>query len=85
MNWSALEVADVPPGETTERLTTPAEPLGLVAVMDVALFTVKLVAAEDPNLTPVAAPKLDPVTVTVVPPPIGPAVGETLVTIGTGT
>ena len=75
-------MAEVPPGVVTVRLTTPAEPLGLVAVIEVALFTVKLVAAVAPNFTELAELKLVPVTVTEVPPPVGPAIGEIAVTVG---
>ncbi len=38
-----------------------------------------------PNFTAVAPVKLVPVIVTVVPPVVGPLVGDTLVTVGTGT
>ena len=33
MNWSADEVAEVPPGLVTVTSTVPAEPAGLVAVI----------------------------------------------------
>ena len=45
MNWSAGLVAVVPPGVVTVTSTVP-EPPGRVAVMEVALFTVKVVAAD---------------------------------------
>ena len=48
---------------------------GAVAVMLVALLTVKLVAAVVPNLTALAPVKPVPVTVTEVPPVLGPELG----------
>ena len=50
--------------------------------MEVALLTVKVVAAVAPNFTAVAPVKLVPVTVTEVPPVVGPEVGLTAVTVG---
>ena len=58
----------MPPGVVTVMSTVPAEPAGAVAVIWVALLTVKLVALVAPNLTAVAPVKLVPVIVTVVPP-----------------
>jgi uncharacterized membrane protein len=72
-----------PPGVVTVISTVPALPAGEVAVIEVALFTVKLAAFAFPNLTAVAPVKLVPVIVTVVPPPPGPLVGFTAVTVGT--
>ncbi len=80
MYWSAELVALVPPDVVTVTSTVPTEPAGLVAVMLVALFTVKLVAGVLPNLTTVAPVKLVPVIVTMVPPETGPFVGLTEVT-----
>ena len=60
--------------------TVPAELAGLVAVIEVALFTVYEVAAVLPNFTAVAPVKLVPVIVTEVPPATGPAVDEIPVT-----
>jgi ribosomal protein L3 len=51
-------------------------------VIEVAEFTVKLVAAADPKLTAVAPVKLVPVTVIEVPPAGVPATGLTAVTVG---
>ena len=82
MNWSAADVADVPPAVVTVTSTTPLLPAGEVAVMDVAELTVKPVALFTPNLTAVAPVKLVPVMVTDVPPPAGPEVGEIAVTVG---
>jgi hypothetical protein len=83
VNWSPDEVADVPPGVVTVISTVPAEPAGLVAVIEVGLFTVYDAATVLPNFTPVAPVKPVPVIVTEVPPAIGPAAGEMLVTAGT--
>ena len=62
--------------------TVPAVSAGAVAVMLVALLTVKLVAAVEPNLTAVAPVRLVPVIVTWLPPASGPAAGATCVTAG---
>jgi hypothetical protein len=51
-------------------------------VSDVAVATATSVAATDPKETPVASVNPVPVIVTVVPPPDGPVVGETEVTVG---
>ena len=85
MNWSAALVALVPPGVVTVTSTVPAVPAGAVAVIWVALLTVKLVAAVAPKLTALAPVKLVPVIVTEVPPAVGPAVGLTPVTVGAAT
>ncbi len=50
----------------------------------VSLSTVKLVAAVEPKLTAVAPVKFVPVIVTVLAPPVGPAEGLTLETVGGG-
>jgi hypothetical protein len=55
-------------------------PAGDVAVIEVALLTVNELAAVLPNFTAVAPVKLVPVMVTLVPPPVGPVLGETDVT-----
>jgi hypothetical protein len=73
----------VPPGVVTITLTTPAEWKGVVAVIDVSLTTVTLVAAVPPRVTPVAPVKPDPVIVTLVPPAIGPVDGAMMVNVGT--
>ena len=72
----------MPPAVVTVTSAVPAAPAGDVAVICVALFTVKPAAAVPPNFTLVAPEKLVPVTVTVVPPTVGPDVGEMLVTVG---
>ena len=83
MNRSAAVVELVPPTVVTVTSSVPV-PAGAVAVICVALFTVKLVAAVTPKFTAVAPVKLVPVMVTLVPPLVGPAVGLMLVTAGTG-
>lgn len=60
----------MPPGVVTVTLTVPSEPAGAVAVICVALFTITLVAAVPPKLTPVAPVKLVPVMTTVAPPAV---------------
>ena len=55
---------------------------GVVAVIEVAELTVKLVAFVAPKVTAVAPVRFVPVMVTVVPPAVGPAPGETEVMVG---
>ena len=76
--------AEVPPVVVTRTSTVAADSAGEVAVMEVALFTVKLVAATVPNLTALAPVKLVPVMVTAVPPAVLPELGLTPVTVGAG-
>ena len=84
MNWSAELVELVPPLPATVTSTVP-EPAGLVAVIDVALFTVTPVAAVEPNATVSPDAKPVPVMVTVVPPAAGPLDGLTADTVGAAT
>ena len=84
MNWSAALVALVPPAVVMRTSTVPV-PAGAVAVICVALLTVKPVAAVAPKVTAVAPERLVPVMTTEVPPAVGPAVGETEVTVGADT
>lgn len=56
----------------------------MVAVIDVGLTTVTLVAAVPPKLTVAPAEKPVPVIVTNVPPIAGPEVGEIELTVGAG-
>lgn len=74
----------MPPVVVT-RISTVPEPAGAVAVIWVALLTVKPVATAPPKVTAVAPEKLVPVMITVVPPEAGPEVGETLVRVGAAT
>ena len=55
-----------------------------MAVILVGEFTVKLAALVAPNTTAVAPVNPVPVTVTLVPPVVGPFAGEMLVTVGKG-
>jgi hypothetical protein len=71
----------VPLEVVTVTFTVPA-PAGLTAVIEVAEFTVKLVAAVTPNCTAVAPMKPVPATVTLLPPAVGPLVGLMPVTVG---
>ena len=68
----------------TVMSTVPAAPAGAVAVIDVAVTTVKAVAAVAPNLTVVAPVNPVPVRVTTVPPVMGPLAGLMLVMVGAG-
>ena len=81
MNWSAGEVAEVPPTVVTVTSTVPV-PAGAVAKIEVAELTVKLVAAVAPKFTAVAFVKFVPVMVTLVPPVVGPVVGVIELTVG---
>ncbi|OWG15638.1 hypothetical protein KDK82_3131 [Delftia sp. K82] len=85
MNWSAALVALVPPTVVMRTSIVPAAWAGAVAVICVALLTVNPVAAVAPKVTAVAPDRLVPVRVTVVPPAVGPAVGEMDVTVGADT
>jgi hypothetical protein len=69
----------------TLTLYDPADSAGDVAVMLVLLTTVYELASVEPNFTLVAPVKFVPVSVTVVPPAVGPEVGLMLVTVGAGT
>ena len=72
----------VPDVLVTVMSTVPADSAGLVAVICVELFTVKVAAAVVPKLTAVTPDKVLPVIVTTVPPATGPPVGLTEVTAG---
>src|ERR1700730_3118290 len=82
MNRSLPLVALVPPAVVTVTSTVPV-PAGEVAVIEVALLTVNAVALLAPKFTAVAPVKLVPVMATLVPPAVGPLVGEIEVTLGT--
>jgi len=62
--------------------TSPAEPAGEVAVIEVSLFTVKSVAGTEPNMTVEHPQNPVPVIDTDVPPSVDPDVGLTPVTVG---
>ena len=72
----------VPPGVVTVTMTVP-EPGGEVTMILASSVTVRgLVLDTEPNQTAVAPVNPVPVILTVVPPPAGPPVGDTLVTVG---
>ena len=73
MNWSADEVAEVPPGVVTVTSTVPL-PAGAMAVMEVAELT-KGARRRGAEVTAVAPVKPVPVMVTLVPPAVGPTAG----------
>jgi hypothetical protein len=79
---SATLKALVPAGVVTVTSTVPAAAAELVALIELALLTVKVLAAVDPNLTPIEPMKLVPVIITDVPPPEEPDLGMTDVTVG---
>jgi hypothetical protein len=90
VNWSAVLIALVPPGVVTVRSTGqghwPLKAGGEVTMSFVpAGFTVMpLVTALEPKFTAVAPVNPFPLIVTIVPPPTGPAGGDTPLTDGTG-
>ena len=65
----------VPMGVVTRTLAVPAVPAGVVAVIVVALTTVKLVAATPPKVTAMVPVRLVPAIVTLVPPSVLPLAG----------
>ncbi len=71
----------MPPPVVTVTSTVPV-PAGDVAVIWVAELTVNPAAGVAPKFTALAPVKLVPVIVTDVPPPVGPDVGESEVTVG---
>ncbi len=77
MKWSPALVVEVPPGVVTVMSTVPAAPAGEVTVMVVGETTVTPVPGLAPNLTVAPVTKPVPVTVTEVPPAVGPAFGAT--------
>ena len=74
--------AEMPPGAVTVMLTVAADTAGLVTVIWVALTTSTPVPSVVPKSTAVAPVKAVPVTVTLVPPAVGPELGLTAVTVG---
>jgi hypothetical protein len=81
-NWSAGEVAEVPPAVVTVTSTIPTAWAGEVVVISVSETTVKEPAAVVPKSTVVAVVNPVPVMVTGIPPAVGPDVGATEVTVG---
>jgi hypothetical protein len=84
VNWSAPLVDEMPPAVVTLTSTVPV-PVGAVAVIEVAEFTVNVEAGVAANATAVAPVNPVPVIVTTVPPEAGPDVGEIPVTAGAAT
>ena len=85
MNSSAVTVALVPYEVVTKTLCNAATWAGETAVISVAETTVKLPARTVPKMTLVAPEKPVPVIVTVVPPDVGPELGDTAATAGAAT
>jgi hypothetical protein len=73
---------DCPPWLVTCTTTDPAECVGVLHVIVVALVTDTLVAAVPPKVTLAPALKFVPDTVTWVPPAAGPDPGLTAPTVG---
>src|SRR5665213_2235035 len=84
VNTSAGDVVEVPPTVVTVRSPVPV-PAGAVAVTWVSDTTVNVVAGIEPNVTAVTPVKPEPVTVTLVPPAMGPLVGLIAVIVGAAT
>ena len=87
LKLSLVDVALMPPGVVTVTSTLPGDSAGATALIEVTpliVCSVKLVALVEPNLTEVAPVRLVPLMVTVVPPPVGPLVGLSFVTVGAG-
>jgi hypothetical protein len=82
VNWSAAEVAEVPPAVVTVMFKVPGAPTGATAVMEPSLLTVNEVAAVMPNITLVAPVKPLPLMVTLVPPAVLPVLVASEVTLG---
>ncbi len=78
MYWSAGLVADVPRAVVTVTSTVPL-PGGATAVIELRPLSRKEVAGIAPKSTAVTLSKLVPVTVTWVPPPVGPPAGSAMV------
>jgi hypothetical protein len=85
VNWSGgAFTTEVPPGVVTVTSTVAAASAGEVMEIEVEELTTRPVPGVVPNFTTVAPVKPVPVTVTGVPPVVGPDVGLTAVTVGTG-
>src|ERR1700686_4546395 len=77
-------MSEVPPGVVTVTSTVAAASAGEVMEIEVEELTTSPVPAVLPNFTTVAPVKPVPVTVTGVPPVVGPELGLTAVTVGKG-
>src|SRR5579862_3630588 len=80
--YPPVSVLDVVSGLVTTTSACPVVPTGVLNVSCVLLLMVTFVAATPPMVTVDVGEKLVPVTVTSVPPAVGPLSGETLVTVG---
>ena len=67
----------------TATFFAPAVPAGVVAVIEVELFTPTFEAAVPPMVTVAPVTKLVPVIVTLVPPASGPEAGDMFKILGT--
>ena len=83
MNWRAPTDAELPPSGVVTMILTVPLPGGVVALIVVSSTTVNAVAAAPPNRTWVVPVKPDPVSVTGVPPALGPLRGRQDETVGT--
>ncbi len=82
MNLSPGTLVLATPDASTVTLRVPWASAGETAVTSVPETTMELVAATKPTFTLVVPIRLVPVMFTVVPPAVGPEVGETEVTEG---
>ena len=83
MNWSLALIVLVPDPAVTVTSTVPV-PAGAVAVREVELIGRERRPALAPKFTALTPTKFVPVTVTAVPPVLGPEAGLTPVTVGAG-
>ena len=72
----------VPPAVVTRTLALPAVPAGVVQLRLVSLMTTTLLQALPPTVTALAPVRSVPVMVMAVPPAMGPALGDTPLTVG---
>src|SRR2546421_10479270 len=86
LNWSALVKAVAPPPAQTRMWLVPGAPAGATRTICVFVAEMKAVVstAGAPNSTLQAPISPSPVMVTMVPPPLEPLDGSTLVTDGKG-
>jgi hypothetical protein len=82
VNWSAVLVVEVPPIVDTVTSTGPAASAGDTAVRLVGETNMTLPPERVPKVTVLVDVKPVPVIVTIVPPAVGPFVGDTAVTVG---
>ena len=82
--YAPFAVAERPSRLVTVTFTLPLAPAGVTPVIEVALATVTAVARAPPNVMVAPAAKSVPVSVTAVPPVVGPVVGDTPVRVGIG-